>query len=44
MITDEDGTTSLKLEVEWTNDNYNEALGNFKALNAMFSGVDKTRV
>lgn len=41
MITFEDGTTGLKPEVEWTNVEDNEDIGNSKALNSIFNGVDK---
>lgn len=36
----QDGTSSLKPEVEWTNAKDNVALENSKALNAIFNGVD----
>lgn len=36
-----DGTSCLKPEVECTDAEDNEALGNSKALNAIFNGVDK---
>lgn len=38
VVTSKDGNTSLKLEVEWTDD---EALGSQKALNDIFNSVDK---
>lgn len=41
MVTSEDGTTSLKQEPELTDAEDDEALGNSKALNATFNGVDK---
>ncbi|MCI19620.1 gag-pol polyprotein, partial [Trifolium medium] len=41
IVTAEDGTISLKPEAEWTDVEDNEALGNSKALNAIFNGVDK---
>lgn len=41
MITYEDGTTSLKPEVKWTDAEDEEYLGNSKALNAIFNFVDK---
>ncbi|KAI5444767.1 hypothetical protein KIW84_013155 [Lathyrus oleraceus] len=44
MVTSEGGTTSLKLEVEWTDDEDKEALGNSKALNVIFNGTTKVRV
>jgi len=34
-------TTILKLEEQWTTAEYELALGNSKALNALFNGVDK---
>lgn len=40
MITSEDGLTSLKPEVEWIDARDEEALGNSKALNAIFNGMD----
>lgn len=39
--TSEDGTTSLKLEVDWTNVEEDEAFGNSKVMNAIFNGMDK---
>lgn len=42
MITSEDDTTSLKPEVDWTNVKDNEAIGNSKALNAVFNSVCRT--
>lgn len=41
MITAVDGTTNLKIEVDWTDVEYNEALRNFKVLNAIFNGLNK---
>jgi len=43
LALDEDGnrTTVLKLEEEWTAAEDELALGNSKALNALFNGVDK---
>lgn len=41
VVTFEDGTTSLKREVEWNDVEDEEALGNSKALNVIFNGVDK---
>lgn len=41
MITYEDGTINLKPEAEWTDVEDVEALGNSKALNVIFNGVDK---
>lgn len=41
VITSEDGTTSLKPEVEWVDAEGIEALGNSKDLNITFNGVDK---
>lgn len=41
MITSEDGTTSLKPEVVWTDYEECEALGNSKELNKIFNGVDE---
>lgn len=40
MITSQDVTSTLKLEAEWTNIEDNKALGNSKAFNAIFNGVD----
>lgn len=41
MITYENGTTSLKPEVEWTNTEDKEALGNSNDLNVIFNSPDK---
>lgn len=41
MITSQDGTSTLKSEADWINDEDDEALGNSKTLNAIFNGVDK---
>lgn len=41
VITFEDGTTSLKPKAEWMDAEEEEALGNYKALNAILNGVDK---
>ena len=41
MITSKDDTTTIKLEVDWTDVEDDEALGNSKAFNAIFNGVDK---
>lgn len=41
MITSQDGSTSLESEVNWFEAEDNEALGNDKALNDIFNGVDK---
>lgn len=41
MITSKDGTTNLKPEVDWTNSEDDESLGNSKELNENFNGVDK---
>src|ERR1044072_7182918 len=38
---EKDGTTSLKPEEEWSKEEEELALGNFKALNALFNGIDK---
>jgi hypothetical protein len=40
---DKDGkaTTDLKLEKDWSKEEDELALGNSKALNALFNGVDK---
>lgn len=35
VVTTQDGTTSLKIEVEWSKDNDDEALANDKASNAI---------
>lgn len=43
MVTSEDGTTSLKLEVEWTDVEDEESLGNSKDLNAILNGVDNNK-
>lgn len=41
IITSKDDTTNLKPEADWTDAANNETLGNSKALNAIFNGVDK---
>lgn len=41
MITSQDGTSTLKVETDWTNSKYDEAVGNSMALNSIFNGVDK---
>ncbi|MCI40658.1 gag-pol polyprotein, partial [Trifolium medium] len=41
VVTEEDGTTSQKSEADWSEVEDTEALGNSKALNAIFIGVDK---
>lgn len=41
MTTSQDGTSILKPEDEWSNAEDDEALGNSKALNVIFNGVDK---
>ena len=41
MITSKDGTTNLKLEVDWTDVEKDEALENSKTLNTIFNGMDK---
>ncbi|MCI53956.1 gag-pol polyprotein, partial [Trifolium medium] len=41
IVTAADGTTSQKPEADWTNAEDTEALGNSKALNAIFNGFDK---
>ncbi|MCI53840.1 gag-protease polyprotein, partial [Trifolium medium] len=43
VITDKDGnaTTKLKPEEDWSKEEDELALGNSKALNALFNGVDK---
>lgn len=41
MITSEYGSTSLKPEAEWTDTEDEKALGNSKALNSIFNGMDK---
>lgn len=41
MITSQDGTTGLKPEAEWSDAEDNEALGNYKDLNAFSNGVNK---
>src|ERR1043165_5862172 len=38
---EKDGTTDLKLEEEWSKEEEELALGNSKALNALFNGIDK---
>lgn len=40
MITSQDGTTSLKSEVDWSKAEDNEAFGNDKTLNVIFNGID----
>ena len=42
-VKDKDGkdTTELKLEEEWSKEEDDLALGNYKTLNALFNGVDK---
>lgn len=37
----QDGTSSLKLEIEWTNIEDNEVRGNSKTLNVIFNGFKK---
>lgn len=41
VTTSQDGTLILKLEVEWSNAEDDGDLGNSKALNVIFNGVDK---
>ncbi|MCI79712.1 gag-pol polyprotein, partial [Trifolium medium] len=43
VVADKDGnaTTELKPEEEWSKEEDELALGNSKALNALFNGVDK---
>lgn len=41
MITSQDGSTSLKFEVDWSKDEEDGALSNDKALNVVFNCVDK---
>ena len=41
VITFQDGTSTLNPKVDWENAKEDEALGNSKALNATFNGVDK---
>lgn len=41
MITSKDGITSLKLEVDWSKAEDDEALDDDIPLNAIFNGVDK---
>ncbi|XP_058771038.1 uncharacterized protein LOC131644531 [Vicia villosa] len=41
VITEKDGKKTLKLEEEWDKDEEALALGNSKALNALFNGIDK---
>jgi len=43
LVKDKDGkdTTELKPEEEWSEEEYEIAIGNSKALNALFIGVDK---
>src|ERR1051325_7227326 len=38
---EKDGTTSLKLEEEWSKEEEDLALDNSKALNALFNGIDR---
>ena len=40
-ITEEDGTISLKPEEDWSKEEDELALGNSKALNALFNGIDR---
>ncbi|MCI73745.1 gag-pol polyprotein, partial [Trifolium medium] len=42
VITDKEGksTLELKAEEDWSKDDDEQALGNSKALNALFNGVD----
>lgn len=41
VITSQDGTSTLTPEVDWTNFEDDEALGNSKVLNVIFNGVEK---
>lgn len=41
MITSQDGSTSLNPEVNWSKEEDDESLGNDKALNSIFNGMDK---
>lgn len=41
VIISQDGRSSLKRKFEWTDVEDNEALGNSKALNAIFNGMNK---
>lgn len=41
-ITPQDGTSTLNPEADWINAEDDEALGNSKALNAIFNGVCNT--
>jgi hypothetical protein len=41
ILTTVDGSTSLKAEADWSEAEDTEALGNSKALNVIFNGVDK---
>jgi hypothetical protein len=41
MSTVEDGTTSLKAEADWSDAEDTKAVGNSKALNTIFNGVDR---
>lgn len=41
MIISQHGISSLKLEVDWTDAEDDEALGNSNVLNANFNSVDK---
>src|SRR4051812_3027134 len=41
VTTDKDGKSSLKPEEEWSKDEEELALGNSKALNALFNGIDR---
>ena len=38
---EKDGTTTLKPEEEWSKEEEDLALGNSKALNALFNGIDR---
>ncbi|KAI5396768.1 hypothetical protein KIW84_062845 [Lathyrus oleraceus] len=40
MITSKDGTTNIKLEVDWTDVEEDEALENSKTLNTIFNAID----
>ena len=40
-VKDKDGNESLKPEEDWSDEEDELALGNSKALNALFNGVDK---
>lgn len=41
MVTSEGGTYNLKIDVEWTNDEDDEALGNSNTLNDNFNCMEK---